>query len=75
MDAIKSRNLDTTCNFRYGHLVSKTGLLANISYRTGRRLVWDDARERVVGDRDANRYLTRRYRKPWKLKMPGGRRA
>jgi predicted dehydrogenase len=68
LDAIKSRNLDTTCNFRYGHQLSKHGLLANIAMRTGRRLKWDDARERFVGDSDANRYLTRQYRKPWKLK-------
>jgi predicted dehydrogenase len=67
LDAVKSRNLETTCNFRYGHHVSKYGLLANISYRTGRRLVWDDEHERIVGDRAAGRYLTRRFRKPWKL--------
>ena len=69
LDAIKSRNLDTTCNFRYGHQLSKHGLLANIAMRTGRRLKWDDASERFVGDSDANRYLTRQYRKPWKLKV------
>lgn len=65
LDAVKSRNLDTTCNFRYGHHVTKHGLLANISYRTGRRIVWDDEQERIVGDKAASQFLTRRYRKPW----------
>lgn len=68
LDAIKSRNLETTCNFRYGHQLSKHGLLANIALRTGRRLKWDDGRERFTGDSDASRRLSRQYRKPWKLK-------
>jgi predicted dehydrogenase len=67
LDAIKSRNLETTCNVRYGHRVTKAGLLANIAYRTGRRLYWDDARERFRNDGDADKYLKRKYRKPYKL--------
>jgi hypothetical protein len=68
IDAVKSRNLETTCNLRYGHRVSKFGLLSNIAYRTGRRLRWDDERERILDDHDANEMLTRQYRRPWKLK-------
>ncbi len=68
LDAIKTRNLETTCNFRYGHKVTKHGLLANIAYRTGHRLQWDDRQERFVGDGMAKQYLTRNFRKPWKLK-------
>ena len=67
LDAVKSRNLETTCNVRYGHSLSKCGLLANISYRTGHRLTWDDEREQIVGDPVANKYLTREFRKPWSL--------
>lgn len=67
LDAIKTRQLDTTCNVRYGHRLTKPGLLANISHRTGRRLRWDDARERIVDDGEANRYLTRKFRKPYTL--------
>lgn len=69
LDAIKSRNLETTCNVRYGHRLSKCGLLANISYRVGRKLHWDDARERITGDAEASRMLTRRFRKPWKIRQ------
>lgn len=67
LDAVKARNMQTTCNVRYGHQLSKCGLLANLSYRTGRKLHWDDARE-VTTDREANQYLSRHFRKPWGLK-------
>jgi predicted dehydrogenase len=67
LDAIKSRNLETTCNVRYGHRVTKAGLLANIAFRTGRRLHWDDARERFRGDKAADKYLQRKYRRGYKL--------
>jgi predicted dehydrogenase len=67
LDAIKTRNLETTCNVRYGHRLTKLGLLTNIAYRTGRRIRWDDQRERILHDDDANRYLKRRFRKPYKL--------
>jgi len=69
LDAIKSRNLETTCNVRYGHQLSKCGLLANIAFRAGHRIHWDDQQERIIGDNDASRYLMRRFRKPWKLKV------
>lgn len=66
LNGIKSRER-TSCNVEYGHRVTKGGLLANIAYRTGERLHWDDEHERFTGKTDANRYVTRRYRKPWKL--------
>ena len=67
LDAIKSRNLETTCNVRYGHRLTKLGLLSNIAYRTGRRIYWDDERDRIVGDDDASRLLSRKFRKPYKF--------
>jgi predicted dehydrogenase len=68
LDAVKSRNLETTCNVRYGHHLSKYGLLANIAFRTGRRIQWDDERERIAGDNHASQYLARHFRKPWNVK-------
>ena len=67
LDAIRARNLETTCNVRYGHRVTKPGLLSNIAYRTGRRIQWDDAQERIVDDSEASRYLRRRFRKDYKF--------
>jgi predicted dehydrogenase len=66
LDAIKSRQ-KTTCDIEYAYRLTKGGLLGNIAYRTGRRLYWDDARERFAGDRRADGMLSRRYRKPWRL--------
>ena len=66
LDAVKSRQR-TTCDVEYGHRLTKGGLLANIAYRTGERLHWDDDHERFTGRTQANRYVTRQYRKPWKL--------
>ena len=67
LDGIRTRNLETTCNVRYGHRLTKLGLLSNIAYRTGRRLAWDDTRERFIDDSEANRYLSRKFRKPYTL--------
>lgn len=67
LDAIKTRNLETTCNVRYGHRLTKLGLLTNIAYRTGRRIRWDDQRERILDDDDASELLRRRFRKPYRL--------
>jgi predicted dehydrogenase len=67
IDAIRTRNLETTCNVRYGNRVTRPGLMANIAFRTGRRLHWDAERDRFVDDKDANRYLSRKFRGPWKL--------
>jgi len=67
LDAIKTRNLETTCNVRYGHRVIKPGLLANIAFRTGRRIHWNGEQERIIGDRQASRYLRRRSRKDYKF--------
>jgi predicted dehydrogenase len=66
LDSIKSRQR-TTCDVEYGNRLTKGGLLGNIAYRTGERLYWDDEHERFTGHTQANRYVTRRYRKPWKL--------
>jgi predicted dehydrogenase len=66
LNAVQSRQ-KTTCDVEYAHQLTKAGLLGNIAYRLGRRVYWDDAKERIIGDSIAGRLVTRRYRKPWKL--------
>ncbi len=66
LDSIKSRQI-TTCNVEYAHRLNKGGLLGNIAFRTGERIYWDDSKERISNSSKANKLVTRRYRKPWKL--------
>lgn len=52
-----------------GHRASKVAQLGNISLRIGRSIEWDDTKEEVVGDAEANQYLMRPYREPWSLEV------
>ncbi|MFA7004838.1 MAG: hypothetical protein WC429_12420 [Verrucomicrobiia bacterium] len=47
------------------HRSSVLPMLAMISWRTGRSLQWDGAKEEIVGDAEASRLLSRPYRAPW----------
>jgi len=63
IDCVRSRQEENLyCNILEGHMSATLCHLANISYRTGRKLAFDPDTERFVGDEDANRYLTRPYR-------------
>ena len=53
------------CDILEGHLSSTLPHLAHISYRVWRALRFDGKAEKIVGDDDANRLLTRDYRKPY----------
>jgi hypothetical protein len=64
--AVRSRKVsDLTADILEGHLSSSLCHLANISYRLGRELTFDDHSERFVNDDQANAYLTRNYRHPY----------
>jgi hypothetical protein len=39
--------------------------MANISYRTGRKLTFDPVKEIFVNDAEANSYVRQKYRKPY----------
>jgi predicted dehydrogenase len=68
LECMKSRKEPVT-DIESGHRVATACHLANISLKTGRKLVWDAAKEQVVGDREANRMLERPYRKPWDAEL------
>jgi len=66
IQAVRSRKVeDLNADIEEGHLSSVLVHLANISYRLGRTLHFDPATERIAGDEEANRMLTRTYRKPF----------
>ena len=48
-----------------GHISAASCILANIALRLGRTLKWDARTQRVIGDEEANRLLSRPYRRPW----------
>jgi predicted dehydrogenase len=64
--AIRSRKTsDQNGPVETAHLSSALAHLGNISYRLGRQLEFDAAKERIIGDKEADAMLTRKYRKPF----------
>jgi predicted dehydrogenase len=47
------------------HRSSVLPLLGMISWRIGRSVAWDGAKEQITGDPEANALLSRPYRTPW----------
>jgi predicted dehydrogenase len=62
--AIDSRG-KPVADIEEGYISTASCILANLALRTGRTFQWDAAKQRVVGDDEANRLLTRAYRRPW----------
>ncbi len=68
IECVRSRKREELyCDIAEGHMSAALCHLANISFRTGRKLQFDPNTERFVGDEEANRYLRRAYRKPYVL--------
>jgi predicted dehydrogenase len=57
-----------TCDVLEGHMSSTLPHLANISYRVGRALQFDGKTEKFVNDQEADKLLTREYRKGFEIK-------
>jgi predicted dehydrogenase len=65
-DCIRSRKRPVA-DVEFGHQASNVAHLANIAYRTGRKLRWDPGREEFINDRAASALLQRKAREPWNL--------
>jgi len=50
-----------------GHRTTCWSHLGNIAFRLGRKVRWDPAAERFLGDDEANRLLANPYREPWRI--------
>lgn len=43
------------------------GSLGNIATRTGKKIVWDPAKQEIIGDAELAGWICCPYRAPWKL--------
>jgi predicted dehydrogenase len=66
LEAIQA-GTSTICSAEVGHRSASICHLANIGYRLRRELSWDPGTEKFVNDSDANKYLSREVREPWKI--------
>jgi len=67
VDCIRSRK-QPICDAEIGHRSVTVSHLGNISLRLGgRRLGWDPVEEQFVDDAEANTYLSRPMRAPWRI--------
>src|SRR5688500_16854781 len=66
VDAVKSR-IQPESNLEYARKLTLPMHLGLISYRLNRKLRWNEKKEHFRGDKEANSYLHREYRKGWNL--------
>ena len=66
LDCVKTR-AKCNCDIVTGHLSTSATLIANISLRTKSYLEWDAKAEKFSNNPAANKYLSYRYRAPYKL--------
>ena len=66
LDCVKSRQKPNS-DVETMHRSTSAGLLGVIAFKLGRKLTWDAQQEQFPGDAEANRLLTKEYRKPWKV--------
>ncbi len=53
-----------------GHISTASCIMANVSMKLGRPLVYDPPKRMVTGDAEATRLLQRPYRQPWSHPLP-----
>ncbi len=54
-------------DFEYSGWLTESNHLGNVAFRAGKKLQWDAANMRVTNTRDADKFLSREYRKGWVL--------
>jgi hypothetical protein len=68
LQCIKTRE-KPICDIETGHRSTSATQIGNLSYHTGRRVIWDREKERVTNVEEANQLLVKEYRPPWKLEV------
>lgn len=64
LSCIKSRS-KPVCDIEIGHRSTNMSLLGMLSLKLGRSVKWDGEKGVVIDDPQANKLLSREYRKPW----------
>jgi hypothetical protein len=64
VDCVRSRQ-KPICDVEVGARSASVCHLGNLGYWYGRRLRWDPAAEKFVGDAEANKWLARKARGAW----------
>lgn len=59
------KNSRPIADIEEGHISTASCILANLSMKLGRPLVYDPQKREIVGDREATALLQRPYRQPW----------
>ena len=68
LDSIEQRR-SPVASIEQAHRSNVLPLLGMISWKVGRSIEWDAAKEQIVGDVEAGRLLSRPYREPWTYPM------
>jgi predicted dehydrogenase len=72
VDACLAGNADISDNFAYAGPLTETVQLGNVAARfPGETLQWDAKNFRITNLEEANRFLTREYRKGWEVEARG----
>ncbi|MGA2543827.1 MAG: Gfo/Idh/MocA family oxidoreductase [Verrucomicrobiota bacterium] len=66
LDCVKSRQ-PTITPVETAHHSTIPGHLGLISMLVGRKIHWDAKHEKIIGDPEASKLMTRPYRPPWKM--------
>lgn len=70
MSAIEDRS-KPVADIEEGHISTASCILANLSMRLGRPVVYDPVKQEIRNDTEANKLLQRPYRSPWKHPFQG----
>jgi predicted dehydrogenase len=64
LEAIENKS-KPVADIEEGHISTACCILANLSMKTGRPIVYDPKTRQIIGDAEANALLQRPYRQPW----------
>ena len=66
LECMRTRH-DPVESVEIGHHVSAVAHLGNLAFRSGARVEWDVGSSKIKGNKQAQKWVTREYRRPWKL--------